>query len=344
MNNNVRATLAAQTTRERLESLSGVITDIEGLADAYTASDDLKITKVHFHQPPFGVDLGKLDFFDTLSDEEKGYVKKAGSSMTFKFFLEEQKKLKAIQEGVRKYLQKLSVGNSSYVSSDAFYNDFLPYLKGKEEELEQLKAQMSVYYDDELKNFRDNVLNVVSKMCPCRLESAKRALSFITEKPVEVFLNSICFDLETEFGTEGVKNEDLGDLLERSKRAYVVRQIEAIYIGQLQNLWDGLSTYISAIQGAPESLDGFSTSRKTLIKKAEKVEKENIGGIPVISSITQSIKDLGDELSKDMANAVAFDIASEIIGRGNEFGASFKFPDSLPEWCSKEALLENYAV
>ena len=341
---NVNAALAAKSTEERLSALSDVISDIEGLADAYTTSEDLKITKVHFHQSPMGVDLGKLDFFEVLDEEEKGYMKKAGSSLVFRFFLEEQKKLKSISEAVRKQLQKLSVGNSSYISRDVFYGEFLPYLKKKEEELEELKAQMSVYYDDELKSFESNVLNVVSKICPSRLESARKAVSYIVDKPAETFLNGISFDLETEFRADGIKDEDLSDLLKRSKKAYIERQIEAIYIGQLQNLWDAVAVYLTAIDGAPDTLDGYLTSRKTLASKAEKVEKENIGGIPVISDLTQRIKALSWELSRDLAITDGFELGSEIIGRGHQLGATFKFPPTLPSWLSKEELINNFAA
>ena len=343
-NNNVKAALAAKETKKKIEALSGVVADFESLADAYTASEDLKNCRFHFHTPPMGVDIGKLDFFEDLSEEEKGYVRRAGSSMSFKFFIEEQKKLKSISEGVRKYLQKCSVGNSSFVSKESFYNDFLPYLKGKEIELEELKAQMEAFYEDEIKSFRDNVLSVVDKMCPCRHAAAEKAVSYITDRPAEAFLAGISFDLETEFGLEGVSDSaDLSDLLERSKRAYVSRQIEAVYVGQLQELWGGLATYIAGITPAPDSLEGYNSTRSALCKKAEKVEKENIGGIPVISALTQSIKELSEELIKDLAEQEAFEIASEIIGRGSEFGASFRFLKGLPEWCNREDLLENYS-
>lgn len=342
MATDIRATLAAQTTRDRLSALSDVVADFEGLADAYTASEDLKSCRFHFHTPPMGVDLGKLDFFEDLSDDEKSYMRRAGSSLSFRFFLEEQKKLKSISEGVRKQLQKLSVGNSSYIASDVFYGEFLPFLKGKEDELETLKAQMSDVYDIELEAFENNVLTVVSKVCPCRLEAAKKALAFISEKPVEVFLNGISFDLETEYGKEGAKNQDLSELLERSKRAYVSRQIEAIYVGQLQELWNALTVYVAAIDKAPDTLDGYSTSRNTLLKKVEKVEKENIGGLPIISALTQALRDLSKEMLKDLANTAAFDIGAEIIGRGNDFGASFRFIGGLPEWFNKDDLLDSY--
>lgn len=341
MNDELKAVLAAKSTRDRISALSDVVADAESLADAYVASEDLRMAKVHFHTPPMGVDLGKLDFFEELSPKEKDYVKRAGSSLIFRFFTEEQKKLKSISESVRRQLQKLSVGNSFYISSDSFYGDFLPYLKGKEQELEELKTGMSLYYDDELRSFGENVLGVVSKVCPDRYRTAERALAFITGKPLECFLAGISFDLETEYGPEKAKEEDR-ELLTRAKRAYINRQIEAIYIGQLQELFNALVTYVVAIKEAPASLEGYSVSRKVLKKKAGKVEKENIGGIPVISGITSSLTVLSNELLKDLANAAAFEVGSEIIGRGNDFGASFKFPKTLPGWFNREDLLSNY--
>jgi hypothetical protein len=343
MNEDIRATLAAQTTRDRLSALSEVVADFEKLADAYTSSEDLKSCRFHFHSQPMSVDLGKLDFFEDLSDDEKLYIRRAGSSLRFKFFVEEQGQLKSISESVRKQLQKLSVGNSSYIEKEIFYGEFLPFLKGKEAELKKLKAQMSDVYYFELEAFENDVLAVVTKVCPCRLEAAKKALAFISEKPVETFLNGISFDLETEYGKEGVQDQDLSELLEKSKRAYASRQVEAIFVGQLQELWNALTVYVAAIAKAPENLDGYSPSRKTLLKKVEKVERENIGGLPVISALTQSLRELSKEMVKDIANTLAFDIGAEIIGRGNDFGASFRFIGGLPEWFNKDDLLDSYA-
>ncbi|MBR5178524.1 MAG: hypothetical protein IKW90_06965 [Lachnospiraceae bacterium] len=345
MDNSIKSALAAQSTKDKLTALAGVVSgNIEDLANAYTSSEDLKMVKIHFHQPLMTVDLGKLDFMAGLDSNGQNYLKSNGSSLKFSCFVQEQKKLKALQESVRKTLGKLCVGNSDYISRDVFYGKFLPYLSDKEKEFDELKDTIGIYYDNELKTFEDNVRNVVLSTCPERSGKAEAAIRFITKRSKESFLAGICFDLETDFSEKGMGDKELAELLRKSKEAYVTRQIEAIYTGQLSELWSAITVYVLAIASAPIDLTGFSTSRNVLKNKALKVEKENIGGIPVISALTDSLKELSKELNRDMANGIAFDIMSEIVGRGTEFGSKFQFPKSLPEWVNEKDLLDNYSA
>ena len=341
----VAATLAAKKTEEKLSALASVVsTSLEDLAEAYTTSDELKTCKFHFHQPPMAVDLGKLDFMGGLSAQEAEYVKSNASSFRFYCFPQEAKKLKSICESIRRYLKSLTVGNSDYISADDFYKKFLPYLAEKEKELSELKDAIRIYYDSELKSFEDNVMSVVGSVCPDRADAARASVAYITGRTEDSFLDNISFDLETGFDERGASSPDLSDLLKRSKEAYVLREIEGIHVGQLQQLWDALCHFVTIIKSAPEALSGYALTRRAMRNAAAKVEKENVGGIPVISELSQRIIDLEREENRDLANTEAFDIMSQIFGRGSEFGASFKFTDDLPDWVVAEDLLEAYNI
>ncbi len=339
----VAATLAAKKTEEKLSALASVVsTSLEDLAEAYTTSDELKTCKFHFHTPPMAVDLGKLDFMSGLSNAEAEYVRSNASSFRFFCFPKEAKKLKSICESVRRYLKSLTVGNSDYISADDFYNKFLPYLSSKKEELDALKQQIDIYYEEELKSFSDNVMSVVNAVCPQRVDGAKAAVSYITGRTKESFLDNISFDLETGFDATGASSPDLSDLLKRSKEAYVLREIEGIYVGQLQQLWDIMAHFVTIIKSAPDSLAGYQITRRAMREGAEKVEKENVGGIPIITELSSRIIALEKEENRDISNTEAFDIMSQIFGRGSEFGASFKFSEDLPDWVVAEDLMEAY--
>lgn len=339
----VTATLAAKKTEEKLSVLAGMVSsNLEDLANAYTTSEDLKTVRFHFHTPPMAVDLGKMDFINGLSEKEAEYVKTNASSFRFFCFKNEAKKLKSISESIRCKLKTLTVGNSDYMSADDFYNNFLPYLAEKENELEMLKQSIESYYDSELEAFSDNVINVVRSVCPNRLDSARAAVAYVTGRTKDAFLDDISFDLETGFKEDSVEDGDLSDLLKRSKEAFVLREIEGIYIGQLQKLWDAMSHFITVIKAAPESLSGYGITRRTVKEAAEKVERYNVGRLPVITDISTSIINLSKEENTDMANVESFNIMSEIFGKGAEMGASFKFTEDLPDWVSGEALLEAY--
>ena len=116
-----------------------------------------------------------------------------------------------------------------------------------------------------------------------------------------------------------------------------------MFAGMLKELWDATASYVAGIQSAPDTLDGYSTTRSTLRKKVEKVERENLG-FPEIASFTDSLKELSGELVKDIAEADAFEIMSCLLGRGLEVGTSFRFLKGLPEWCNREDLLANYSA
>lgn len=347
MNNDLRATLAAQKTRENLAALAAGVTD-SSLEDAYVGADDIKSCRFHFHHPPMGVNLGKLDFFSDLSDEEKSFLRKAGSSLTFGFFVDASKKIKSIDSSIRESLARKSIGGSNLIERKSFYEDFLPDLRKKELELDELKAQMARDYEEEIAAFEDNVMSVVKKVCPSRVASAERAISSITGRTADSFLNQICFELETAWdlggiGEEQKDSEELKELLDRARKAHAERGINAMFAGMLKELWDATASYVAGIQSAPDTLDGYSTTRSTLRKKVEKVERENLG-FPEIASFTDSLKELSGELVKDIAEADAFEIMSCLLGRGLEVGTSFRFLKGLPEWCNREDLLANYSA
>lgn len=338
----VASTLAEKKTEERLSALAGVVSgSFEDLAEAYITSAEISICRFHFHMPPMSVDLGKLDFMKGLTVDEAKYVRDNGGTLKFFCFPKEAKRIKSICESIRRYLKSLTVGNSDYISSDDFYGKFLPYLSEKERELEEVKISIGIYYETELKNFRDNVFGVVSSVCPERADIARAEVSYITGRTKESFLDNISFDLETEFSGEGTE-EDMTELLRRAKQAYIMREIESIYVGQLQQLWGILGHYVTVIKSAPEALSGYQLTRQTLREAAEKVERMNVGGIPVITDIVSRIIDLSKEEARDLANVTSFELMAEIFGRGSEFGASFRFSEDLPKWVQVDDLLEAY--
>ena len=339
----VAATLAAKKTEEKLSALAGVVsTSLEDLAGAYTTSEDLQTVRFHFHTPPMSVDLGKMDFLNGLSNSEAEYVRSNASSFKFFCFKKEMKKLKSISESIRTKLKSLTVGNSDYMAGEDFYDKFLPYLAEKEEEIEMLKASIDSYYDDELREFSDNVMGVVKNICPERTEAAKASVAYITGRSKESFIDSISFDLETGFKSTNQISGDLSDLLKRSKEAFVLREIEGIYTGQLQQLWNAMGHFVTVLKNAPEELSGYLVTRKSMRETAEKVEKYNVGGLPVITDISTRMVNLASENNRDMANIEGFNIMAEIFGKGAEMGASFIFSEDLPDWVSGEALLEAY--
>jgi len=345
----VKEVVAAKVIGENLSKISSMMGDANAdtLIAAVESAENIGTAVIHFHRPPMRIALGNMSsVISGLSEELSTFVDRRSDAFSLKAFTDESKKLKSIEELIRRKLAGLCIGGSDYITSEDFYGTFLPFLREKVEEYNNVRATIETYYEAEMAEYEARALDVIRATCPKKESEVLRVLDSFTSRNKESFVAAICYDIDTSFDERGCLNADEQQLLKDAKRAYAERQAQDLFVGLLRELYNGVGHYTALIKDAPEVLSGYPGCKKGLKELADKVSLGNPGGaFPVITKMTDGIRELSKEESRDLANNRAFDILSEVVGLADTFGVTLSPKEKWPEWTKDKAtLLEVFAA
>lgn len=348
MSKNLKKTLAGykncQTVQRLSESLKkGNIINAEELANCYSTAENIHNVRLHCHKPTMQLDIGKIDSLQNLSKEEKDYIKKSASSLKFNLFPKADKELNNLFSTMRMKLKDLSIGRSDLMEIHSFTEEWLPYMKEKLETLEEIKKGIIADYDECKQVFEENVLSIVSKVCPDRTTSIYRDMKAITGRSVNEVVANISINMETDFGAENVASDDLADFLSACKKEYFIQTGVSVLKGTTESLWEGIMKYLVAIQASKsEDLTGWKIKRDSLLKMSKKTMRENVYSLALINDACENIRKIAAQDIKSDAEELCIQTLSLIYGETREMGIEFELKAEL-DWLTIELLEEVYA-
>lgn len=322
MDNSVTMKLSNFRKAERLEEIKkkmGETAEIsdEELVEAYETASNIKPVSVTLRMSSCSVTVGKISTIkadSSITLEEREFLEKSGNSTVLEMFPVQQKKLNSIMTKVHKRHRDLCIGGSSLMDFKTFEEDFLPFVKGVEEELEQVKESIGNDFYTRFSEFENETISITRKLFPSRENDVRDQLAFIKYRGKDGYLDRISICMSTRFGEKGteISQEELRDFLSKCKAANIAQQAQDILCGFFDGIWQTVISYLVTITmpkyEGTESLEGFGKIRNKLKEKALKVKRE---AKPLEILGAEDIMSLASAMEKLSLNVDKYDVIDE---------------------------------
>jgi hypothetical protein len=297
---NVLATLSS------LENLRKNISEGGGkdFFDAYQSAESIKEVNVHGRILGFpNLFLGKLEGFSKVPDELKDFASKSSTKITLMAFPEERKKILSKTSKVREYKKSRSIGDSSYMDADTFYDDFLPYFKKVYEEIEEIKKDVEEHFDEKMDEFYNNSVLLLKELGLSGkvLKRASMELENINAKanPGDV-LSNIGISLTTGFEESLCKDPELEEVLRKSKEEAMEIFAKNTIVSLVRDCFDATLTYVGIVnKTTKDDLSHLSLSKDRLLKAVNVIKRRNVTNEEYVCIVVSAMEKLAtyDDIS-----------------------------------------------
>lgn len=344
--------------KERIQELKNAISDSieipeEELVEAYNAATNIKEVKTRMHTSSCKVIVGKLSKIKAnVSDRERDFLNNCSNSSAFNMFPVQQKKLDSIMTKLHIKEKTCSIGDSSLMDLKTFEDKFLPYIQKLQDEVDEIKGEISNSFDERYNEFERETLSIVGKIFPEKLKDVENQLEYIKKRGRDGYLDKISIEVSTKFGMDEVEDfdENLKDFLKKCKKVSAQRQANEIITSMLSSLWQAGLSYLINItkEDAGISLEGSKATRTNLLERAQKVRREAkpfeaVGGGQDIVLLAKKLESLSMQMDRYRATEEGFDIMVEIylIARVHYgYMLDFKVTQAkIPDWLLLEDIV-----
>lgn len=339
---------AAEIMRERLEKNNDF--NPEEMAKAYRDAATIKRVEVHIHGTGCKVSIGSIN--KHLSEEAKETLRKYGRDMSLCVFPELDRKINSIGASLRNEIGKYRLAGTSLMDITTLKEEFFPVLRKKQEEIEEMKASLATYYDKALNEFREAVNSLCDETCVSNGEkkTIMDSVGQITNISYDTYMSRIGIDLDTDFTDEELSGEtsydkEVGRYLSEMKRQAAIQQGVSLVKDFIQRLWAGLVDYITSVDDVEDLSEGkrVLNARNKLRKESERIKRENIYGIPIVTEIAEKAISIAKNVVKDETIDDTFSALATIWGQSKDFGMGMSIPEKAPSWLTAEAMESEWA-
>lgn len=306
-----------QQARDIAYMLSNDVSDDE--ITMYTDAKSTGSAKVHVSKPQISIRLGISNkITEELTDDEKKVLTSSSDGLVLNAFPSSDKrfsKFKSIEEGCRKKLKELSIGNSNFITEKAF-REYLDFFDEKNQEWEDAKKVLNTCFDEQIEIFKANSEGIIEKLCPEHAEALKSELRRKTNISSKQFVNGFSLGLETDFDMNLIDDEVFRNAVKNAKRNMLLDGIRSAIEGMLQQAWAASCKYLETLFKLPTS----STATKVKAKNMLMTEAKNIGrdgNFTVINMISHGMSLAASENVKERAIDILYSVLSIVCGEAN---------------------------
>ncbi len=320
----------------------------EELAAAYQRAEDIKRVKFKSSLKVVSLEIGNVnDFAPDLPAEQKEYFSGGGSKpIVVHGFKDAKKRLRSIIESTRKRAEVCSIGGSDLMNITTLEEDFLPFFRSKQEELESvLNHLVEDVFDEEMELFTKNVESVITRLPdPASRDAARKRLAGLKTITAKDLVTGTGMFIDTDFDAEHISNDDLREVLSASKKEYIVREATNMLHGMLTDLWKATLVYWQAVyvDGGKDS-GRLRRSQISFVELIKKVKRENIKTVPFIDLLCDQLLNVAKDVVEFDLEADATPILANIYGEVVIKSGETLPLGQLPKGLTPDILADIYA-
>lgn len=282
----------------------------------YAEAKNIGSAKVHVSKPQISIRLGiENKVTQDLTEDEKHCLMSSSDGLVLNAFPNSDKrfsKFKSLEEGCRKKLKELSIGNSSFITEQAF-REFLTFFDEKHAEWQEAQRVILEVFDEQIDSFKKNAQGIIRKLCPDHAGILLNELQRKTEIKAKQFVDGFSLGLETDFDENTIDDEVFKEAVAVARRNVLFDGIRAAIEGMLQQAWTACCKYLDTLlKLTVDTTDTKKKAKNMLISDA--VAIGNDGNFTVINTISYGMKITANELLRDRAIEYCFRTMSIVAG------------------------------
>lgn len=300
----------------------------EAELNLYADAKNVGSAKIHVSKPQISIRLElENKITDELTQDEKRVLMSSSDGLILNAFPSSDKrfsKFKSLEEGCRKKLKELSIGNSNFITEKSF-REFLDFFDEKHEEWIEAQRVILEVFDEQIENFKVNAQGIIKKLCPNHAGILLSELNRKTEIRAKSFADGFTIGLETDFDAELIDDATFKEAVAVAKRNMLFDGIRAAIEGMLQQAWSACCKYMDTLfKLSAITTDSKKKAKDMLMTDATVIGRD--GNFTVINTISHGMKITASESIRDAAIDYCFRTMSIICGeaRHNNIELSVK--------------------